>query len=162
MNKIIPGAYVLSVTENGYGKLTPFAEYSAHGRGGKGVVCHAITEKTGLLTGIAAVAETDDVMMITNEGVMIRTPVSDVRVCGRASQGVIMMRLSEGGRVVNFAAIAEEEEATRRAEAAAESVDDDPLFDDETDLPADAAEAEALSSEVSEGEEADIELLDME
>ena len=153
---------LLSVTENGYGKLTPFAEYSAHGRGGKGVVCHAITEKTGLLTGIAAVAETDDVMMITNEGVMIRTPVSDVRVCGRASQGVIMMRLSEGGRVVNFAAIAEEEEATRRAEAAAESVDDDPLFDDETDLPADAAEAEALSPEVSEEEEEDIELLDME
>ncbi|MBQ7982313.1 MAG: DNA gyrase subunit A, partial [Clostridia bacterium] len=87
---------LLSITENGYGKLTPFADYTTHGRGGKGIVCHAITEKTGLLCGIAAVSMEDDVMMITNEGTMIRTPVSEIRVCGRPSQGVIVMRMTEG------------------------------------------------------------------
>ena len=116
---------LLSITENGYGKLTPFEEYSRHGRGGKGIVCHAITEKTGLLCGIAAVSMEDDVMMITNEGTMIRTPVSDIRVCGRPSQGVIVMRLSEDAHVVNFAAVKDEEQAAKDAEKDAELIVDE-------------------------------------
>ncbi len=99
---------LLTITENGYGKLTAFDEYAAHNRGGKGIVCHGITEKTGLLSGIAAVSMEDDVMLITNEGVIIRTPVADIRRCGRPSQGVIVMRLSEDGHIVNFAPIAKE------------------------------------------------------
>ncbi|MBE6658476.1 MAG: DNA gyrase subunit A [Ruminococcaceae bacterium] len=118
-------AMLLSITENGYGKLTPFAEYSTHGRGGKGIVCHAITEKTGLLCGIAAVSPDDDVMMITNEGTMIRTPVSEIRVCGRPSQGVIVMRMTDGAHVVNFAAVCDEEQAAKDAEQSAALIADD-------------------------------------
>ena len=140
-------AMLLSITENGYGKLTPFAEYSTHGRGGKGIVCHSITEKTGLLCGIAAVSDKDDVMMITNEGTMIRTPVSDIRVCGRPSQGVIVMRLSDDAHVVNFAAVKDEEQAAKDAEKSAE------LIVDEAEMPEDT---------VISGEEEDIELLEIE
>ena len=101
---------LLSIAENGFGKLTAYSEYTQHHRGGKGIVCHAITEKTGLLSGIAGVKMDDDVMLITNEGIIIRTPVSDIRICGRASQGVIVMRLAEGAKIVNFAPVEHEKE----------------------------------------------------
>ena len=125
---------LLTITERGYGKLTPFEDYSVHGRGGKGIVCHAITEKTGLLAGVANVGMNEDVMLITDEGTMIRTPVSDIRVCGRASQGVIVMRLADGARIVNFAPVRDDEEAeAEAAKAAAEVEDDSALLADETD-----------------------------
>lgn len=146
---------LLSITENGYGKLTPFEEYSTHGRGGKGIVCHAITEKTGLLCGIAAVSMEDDVMMITNEGTMIRTPVSDIRVCGRPSQGVIVMRTTDGAHVVNFAPVKDEEQAAKDAEREAELILDE---DEAVEMPDSAAveeEIELLEIEVD-GEEDDI------
>ena len=112
---------LVTITENGYGKLTPFTEYNTHSRGGKGVTCHAITEKTGRLAGIAGVGEGDDLMLITNEGTIIRTPAGDLRRCGRASQGVIVMRLAEGARLVNFAVVPPEEEDITDSEG--ESVD---------------------------------------
>ncbi len=108
---------LLSITEQGYGKLTPFAEYSRHGRGGKGIVCHSVTEKTGLLAGVAAVHPGEDVMMITNEGVIIRTPIDDIRICGRASQGVIVMRVGEGGYVARFATVSPEDEKNTDTDA---------------------------------------------
>ncbi len=141
-------AMLLSITENGYGKLTPFEEYSRHGRGGKGIVCHAITEKTGLLCGIAAVSMEDDVMMITNEGTMIRTPVSDIRVCGRPSQGVIVMRLSEDAHVVNFAAVKDEEQAAKDAEKDAELIVDETESAEITELSENEEEIELLEIEV--------------
>lgn len=122
---------LLTITENGYGKVTPFADYSIHGRGGKGIVCHAITEKTGLLAGVATVSVTEDVMMITDEGTMIRTPVSDIRVCGRPSQGVIVMRLADGAKIVNFAPVRDDEEAAKAAEAQAALVADDDTVDED-------------------------------
>lgn len=143
-------AMLLSITENGYGKLTPFEEYSRHGRGGKGIVCHAITEKTGLLCGIAAVSMEDDVMMITNEGTMIRTPVSDIRVCGRPSQGVIVMRLSEDAHVVNFAAVKDEEQAAKDAEKDAELIVDETETAEITELSENEEEIELLEIEVDE------------
>ncbi|MBR5221720.1 MAG: DNA gyrase subunit A [Clostridia bacterium] len=143
-------AMLLSITENGYGKLTPFEEYSRHGRGGKGIVCHAITEKTGLLCGIAAVSMEDDVMMITNEGTMIRTPVSDIRVCGRPSQGVIVMRLSEDAHVVNFAAVKDEEQAAKDAEKDAELIVDETETSEITELTENEEEIELLEIEVDE------------
>ncbi len=149
-------AMLLSITENGYGKLTPFEEYSRHGRGGKGIVCHSITEKTGLLCGIAAVSMEDDVMMITNEGTMIRTPVSDIRVCGRPSQGVIVMRLSEDAHVVNFAAVKDEEQAAKDAEKDAELIVDEPEIPVSAENPADDEEIELLEIEVSEDNGDDI------
>ena len=137
---------LLSITENGYGKLTPFAEYSTHGRGGKGIVCHAITEKTGKLCGIAAVSAEDDVMMITNEGTMIRTPVSEIRVCGRPSQGVIVMRMAAGAHVVNFAPVRDEESAAKEAEENAALVRDDDVENE--DSPAEIAVPEAEEIEL--------------
>ena len=107
---------LISIAENGFGKLTSYDEYTAHHRGGKGIVCHSITEKTGLLSGIAGVKMDDDVMLITNEGVIIRTPVSDIRVCGRASQGVIVMRLGEDAKIVNFARVEQEKDSDEIAE----------------------------------------------
>lgn len=144
---------LLSITENGFGKLTPFEEYSTHGRGGKGIVCHAITEKTGLLCGIAAVSMEDDVMMITNEGTMIRTPVSDIRVCGRPSQGVIVMRTTDGAHVVNFAAVKDEEQAARDAEKDAELIADEPETPEIAEFVEQDDEIELLEIEVDESED---------
>lgn len=100
---------LLTVTESGYGKRTEFSEYSAHSRGGKGFAVANLTEKTGLLAGIAAAGEDDDVMMITNEGMLVRTPAQQIRLCGRVSQGVIVMRLAPGQSIVNIALVPEEE-----------------------------------------------------
>lgn len=96
---------LLSVSELGYGKKTPFDAYTSHSRGTKGVTCHGITEKTGALCGIAAVGEEDDVMLVTDSGVIIRTPAKDVRTCGRGSQGVIMMRLDADTKITRFAVV---------------------------------------------------------
>ena len=106
-----PGAQVLTVTEQGYGKRTPVEEYTAHHRGGKGILLHGLTEKTGPVAGLAVVnpAE-DDVMLITDGGVIIRTPVEDIRQCGRSSQGVIVMRTGENVRVIALARTEKQEE----------------------------------------------------
>ena len=97
--------YLVTITEQGYGKLTRPDAYNAHGRGTMGNICHDLTEKTGKLVGIAAVSLEDELMLITGEGVIIRTPVEGIRVCGRSSQGVIVMRIAEGSRIVNFSPI---------------------------------------------------------
>lgn len=107
---------LLTVTEKGFGKKTDFAEYSAHNRGGKGVVCHNVTDKTGPVAGIAAVDENEDVMLVTDAGVIIRTPVCDIRTCGRASQGVIIMRMEENAKITRFAVVPETELADEAEE----------------------------------------------
>ncbi len=105
------GKKLLSITENGYGKRTEFENYTVHGRGGKGVVCHKITEESGKLAGIASVADGEDIIIVTTKGVLIRFRAEDVRVCGRAATGVIVVRFKEeGDRIVNFTHTAREEE----------------------------------------------------
>jgi DNA gyrase subunit A len=101
---------LITVTENGYGKRTPFDDFRVKGRGGLGVTCHNLTDKTGLLAGISAVDDGDDLMMITNLGTIIRTPVKDINTYSRTAAGVIVMRLGEGQSIVNFAKVAHEEE----------------------------------------------------
>ena len=105
------GKELLTITENGFGKRTPFEDFRLmlH-RGGFGVTCHNITEKTGKLCGIRAVDEGEDLMMITDGGTVIRTPVADIPTYSRTAGGVIVMRLSEGQSLVNFTAVAKEEE----------------------------------------------------
>jgi DNA gyrase subunit A len=112
--------WLLTVTENGLGKLSAFEEFTAHNRGGQGVRCHDITEKTGLLAAIATVSEDDDIMIITSQGTLIRTGVESIRKCGRTSQGVIVMRVEEGDRVMTFARLEKAEEIASEAEAAGE------------------------------------------
>lgn len=90
-----PEGEVLTVTEKGYGKRTPVTDYSVHHRGGQGIIAHALNEKTGNIAGVEVVDPDNDIMIITDEGIMIRTAASDIRVCGRSSQGVIVMRTGD-------------------------------------------------------------------
>ena len=109
---------LVTITENGFGKRTEFSDFRVmKNRGGYGVVCHKISDKTGQLCGIKTVAEDDDLMMITNSGTIIRTPVADVPTYSRGAGGVIVMRLSEGQSIANFTSVPREE-----AEEAAEAV----------------------------------------
>ncbi len=104
------GARVLSITENGYGKCTPVEEFTVHHRGGGGIMLHNLTEKTGLVAGIAVVDLDNDIMIITDDGVIIRTPVGQIRECGRGSQGVIVMRIAEDVKVISIVRTDHEEE----------------------------------------------------
>ena len=109
-------AYVLSITENGYGKRTPVEEFTVHHRGGGGMMLHNLTEKTGMVAGIAVVDSENDVMIITDDGVIIRTGVEEIRECGRGSQGVIVMRTGEDVKVISIARTDKEEEDPAEAE----------------------------------------------
>ena len=104
------GAYVLSITENGFGKRTPVEEFTIHHRGGGGMMLHNLTDKTGLVAGIAVVDHENDVMIITDDGVIIRTGCEEIRECGRGSQGVIVMRTGEDVKVISVARTSKEEE----------------------------------------------------
>ena len=98
------GKTVLSITENGYGKRTPIEEYRVTGRGGLGVKNYMVTDKTGDVVGMKVVDGTEDLLLVTAAGILIRTPVENIRVAGRATQGVIVMRFKEeGDRVISLA-----------------------------------------------------------
>ncbi len=114
------GKKLLTITENGYGKRSDFDEFACHNRGGKGVRCHNITDKTGLLCTIAGVNEDMDIMMITDDGTMIRTPVSGIPTYSRSAGGVIVMRTSEGAKIVNIACV----ENSDKEEDGAETIDE--------------------------------------
>ena len=107
---------VLTITENGLGKRTELEEYSLHNRGGKGMKCHNLTEKTGLLNGVALVEEDDDVMLITNTGVIIRTRVSEISVIGRTASGVRVMRTGDDVSITNFTVVKKTEEDEEQTE----------------------------------------------
>ena len=109
---------VMNITENGYGKRTDPEEYRETARNGKGVKAMNLTEKTGYLVAQLTVREEEDLLIITDDGTIIRTPVSDIRVAGRATQGVRLMRIAEGSRVVGVA----------RAEAEPEEEEETPAF----------------------------------
>lgn len=106
--------YVLAITENGFGKRTEVEEYRQQGRSGKGILTYKTTAKTGTIVGIKIVNDTDDVMLITDTGVIIRINVKDISVLGRNTQGVTLMRTSDGGKVINFAKIPEEDEVVEQ------------------------------------------------
>lgn len=108
--------YILAITENGFGKRTEVEEYRCQARSGKGVLTYKTTPKTGHIIGIKIVNDTDDVMMITDTGVVIRINVKDISVLGRNTQGVTLMRTSDGGKVVNIAKIPKEDEVTSEIE----------------------------------------------
>ncbi len=110
------GAQVLSITENGYGKRTDIDEYRMQQRGGKGIKAMNLTGKTGLLAAQLLVHEEEDLLLITTDGTVIRTPVSSISVQGRNTQGVRLMRVGEDSKVICVArAEAEPEEDTSEA-----------------------------------------------
>ncbi|QMI51177.1 DNA gyrase subunit A [Streptococcus salivarius] len=100
---------VLIITEKGYGKRTSATEYPTKGRGGKGIKTANITEKNGKLAGIVTVSGDEDIMVITDTGVIIRTAVANISQTGRATQGVKVMRLDDSARIVTFALVEPEE-----------------------------------------------------
>ena len=103
---------VLVVTENGFGKRTELEEYRPQTRGGKGVLTYRITEKTGAVAGMKLVEDDDDIMLISSDGTIIRLNVNDVSILGRATQGVTLMRMNEGNKVVSIARIVKDEDDT--------------------------------------------------
>ena len=105
-----PGKQVLSITEKGFGKRTPVEEYSVHNRGGLGIKNYAVTDKTGGVVGIKVVDGSEDLLLVTQSGILIRTGVENIRTAGRATQGVIVMRFKEEGDQVISLALAEKEE----------------------------------------------------
>ena len=108
---------LLTITENGYGKKSDFGEFEARNRGIMGVIIHNINEKTGNLAGVACVDETNDVMVITNEGTIIRTATEDIPTYKRSTSGVKVMRLDEGAIVANITIADKEEEKDEEAES---------------------------------------------
>ena len=105
------GKCVLTITEKGYGKRTPVEEYRITNRGGIGIKNYAVTEKTGPVVGIKVVDGSEDLLLVTQGGILIRTHVDAIRVAGRATQGVIVMRFKEEGDKVISLALAEREES---------------------------------------------------
>ena len=111
------GRTVLSITERGYGKRTPVEEYRVTGRGGIGVKNYEVTAKTGPVVGMKVVSGEEDLLLVTEKGILIRTGVDKIRIAGRATQGVIVMRFKEeGDRVISLALADKDEDADTGAE----------------------------------------------
>ena len=108
--RVKEGSTVLSITEKGYGKRTAVEEYRITNRGGVGIKNYAVTEKTGPVVGIKVVDGSEDLLLVTQAGILIRTHVDSIRQCGRATQGVIVMRFKEEGDSVISLALAERED----------------------------------------------------
>ena len=98
--RITEGAQVLAITQKGYGKRTEIDEFRSQSRGGKGILAMRLTEKTGLMAAQLLVREDEDLMLITDDGTIIRMPVGDISVIGRVSQGVRVMRVEGDSRIV--------------------------------------------------------------
>lgn len=103
---------ILTITENGYGKITLSQEYRCQNRGGKGMKAHTINEKTGKIVGSLIVEKEDDLMILSSSGSIIRMHTADISIMGRDTQGVIVMRLNEGDKVASIAKIISDEEET--------------------------------------------------
>ncbi len=112
MEELDPHGQVLTVTERGYGKRTPVEDYRLQGRGGLGIINLKVSPKTGEVVGVRYVTPDEGLMLITQEGMIIRLNVSGVREVGRSAQGVKLMNLDEGDRIVAVAKLAEKDEET--------------------------------------------------
>jgi DNA gyrase subunit A len=111
MDPIRADAAVLTISARGLGKRTPVDEYPTHSRGGKGVINLQITSRTGEVIGIRMVSPGDEIMIISGKGTIIRIPVDGIRVCGRNTQGVSLMRSNQGSSVVAFGRVVSRDEA---------------------------------------------------
>jgi len=131
--------FILAVSENGYGKRSSAYEYRVSGRGGKGIIAMTLSERNGDLIAAFPVEESDQIMLVTNGGTLIRCPIDDIRIAGRNTQGVTIFKTDDDAKVVSVAHLgdasedddeAETEDAVVDAEAPAES--DEAADDGET------------------------------
>ena len=129
------GYYLLVVSENGMGIRTSISEFTCQNRGGKGVKCYKITEKTGNVIGAKAVNEENEIMMITTEGIIIRLQCSDISILGRITSGVKLINLSDGVTVASFAKVREKEEDknSEKTEESSENVSTEENSNENTD-----------------------------
>jgi DNA gyrase subunit A len=139
-NGIAIPSSVLTATENGYGKRTPIAEYTRHGRGTKGMIAIQTSERNGKVVAAALVSAEDQIMLITTGGILVRTRVSEIREMGRATQGVTLINVDEGTRLSGLQRIAESDSDEEvDADGAEESdVSADPTTDSNDDTAGDA------------------------
>ena len=126
------GYYLLVVSENGMGKRTSISEFTCQNRGGKGVKCYKITEKTGNVIGAKAVNEENEIMMITTEGIIIRLQCSDISILGRITSGVKLINLSEGVTVASFAKVREKDEDKAKKESSEDTENTEEISEDAT------------------------------
>jgi DNA gyrase subunit A len=110
MEILSPGATILTITEKGYGKRTPLEDYRLQRRGGQGVITIRTTDRNGKVVRVAQVVGDDEVMLITDGGKVLRCPVKGISTMGRATQGVRVMNLDSGERLVSMARVAERDE----------------------------------------------------
>jgi DNA gyrase subunit A len=118
MDVVEESGHLLTVTEKGYGKRSEVSEYRFQGRGGSGVINIKVTDKNGPVVGIKSVSDADQLLLITQSGMLIRIKVKDIRETGRAAQGVRLINLDPGDRVVAVAKLAETDEGDEEPQAA--------------------------------------------
>jgi DNA gyrase subunit A len=138
MKVLAPGATILTLTANGYGKRTRLEDYRVQRRGGQGIINIKATPRNGNVVGVAQVGDGDHVMLITDGGKMLRCPVSGISVMGRATQGVRVMKLGSQERLVALARLAEGDAAT----ADATDTDTDTTDTDTTDTTTDTSDTD--------------------
>jgi DNA gyrase subunit A len=137
-NGIAIPSSVLTATENGYGKRTPIAEYTRHGRGTKGMIAIQTSERNGKVVAAALVSPEDQIMLITTGGVLVRTRVSEIREMGRATQGVTLINVDEGTRLSGLQRIAESDSDDESDELEEGDTSADPATDSTSDAAGDA------------------------
>jgi DNA gyrase subunit A len=126
---IIPDAdgLILTASENGYGKLTPVEDFPRHGRGGQGVIAMQTSERNGRLVAATQVATTDELMLMSSSGTLVRTRAGEISVLGRNTQGVRLIRLDDGERLIGVEPVEPESEEDTADDAGAGSAGDDAL-----------------------------------
>ncbi|MBR6006677.1 MAG: DNA gyrase subunit A, partial [Clostridia bacterium] len=121
MSKVTKGEYVIAIAENGMGKRTDEEEYRQQGRAGKGIIAMNITEKTGKLVGLKVATGSEDLMLIRDDGIVIRIPVSAISVISRNTQGIRLMRVDGGHRVASVALAPHNDDEPEKPESEGES-----------------------------------------
>ena len=146
------GDALMIVSEKGLGKGTRASEFTAQNRGGKGVKCYKITEKTGTIVGVKAVNQDDEMMLITTEGIIIRIKVSDTALLGRVTSGVKLMNLADDVTVASIAKVREDKSLM-------ENTDESELVTEEEEAKSAAAAAEAAKKAAGQMTETDDEVM---
>ncbi|HXI27514.1 MAG TPA: DNA gyrase C-terminal beta-propeller domain-containing protein, partial [Vicinamibacterales bacterium] len=123
MEAVKPGGTLLTVTERGYGKRTEIAEYRLTSRGGFGIIDIQTSERNGKVVGFAYVQDADELLVITQQGMILRIKTRDIRLIGRATQGVKLINIEDEDKVVSIARLVEKEDEDPATEAPADQPD---------------------------------------
>ncbi len=155
MEIVRPDQTVLTVTGQGFGKRTLFKEYRLQSRGGKGIINIKVTGKNGEAVGLKTVSDKDEIMLMTEKGMIVRCPIKDIRTTGRSTQGVRLMKLDAGDNVASVAKIVPEDEdekveiaatAAPKAEPVKEAVKEEPKEEKPAEVAKETKKAESKSS----------------